>query len=382
MLGAPRFRFLCALLACLVAGTTLAGCGGSKSTGSSARTVDIVVTSAKCTPEPSTVAPGVVAFTVTDKGSSSVTEVELHQPDGYLLAEQSNLSGAVRGGFSATLSDGTYRIYCPGASQTTANLTVSGISTGSSWKQDPQLVQALASFTQWVSAQMPTLVTATSAFANAVKAGDLTQAEELYVPAREDFEAIEPESETFANLYLDIDGQIESFGNPTQFQGFHELEEAMWVGDSLAGQAGDAQELLGDVEQLKTLLVPVTYQPAQIVDFAYSQLTEATSFVLSGAEERYSNLELVDLKGAYDGASEAETLLAPALAQLSPSALHGLQTALSGFANGLAQCAQSPGEADSGYESYAQVGTSQRQSLYDDIANVITAFGRAASFLP
>jgi len=298
------------------------------------------------------------------------------------LAEQSNLTGAFHGQFSATLSDGIYEIYCPGAAQTYTSLTVSGTTSGRSWKQYPQLVEAVASFTQWVSAQTANLVTATSAQASAVEAGNLTQAEQLYVPAREDFETIEPETDSFANLYLDVDGQIENFGDPEQFQGFHELEEAMWVGGSLTGQAGYALELLGDVKQLQTLLAPVSYQPAQIVDFAYSQLTEASSYAITGQEERYSNLELVDLKGAYDSTAEALALLGPALGQLKSSVLYGWDSAQSALQQALAVCAQTPGAADSGFESYTQVDLVHRQHIYDAVANLVTALGRAAAVLP
>ena len=73
-------------------------------------------------PQPSSAPPGVVNFTVTNKNASSVTEVELRQADGYLLAEQPNLAPGVLGGISASLTDGTYQIYCPGADQTTSTL--------------------------------------------------------------------------------------------------------------------------------------------------------------------------------------------------------------------------------------------------------------------
>ncbi len=309
----------------------LVSCGSSRASGPPASEhgrsadIDIVITPAKCTTQPSTASAGVVNFTVSNKNAPSVTEVELRQPDGYLLAEQPNLAPGVLGGISADLSDGTYQIYCPGADQTLSSFTVSGASSGPSWKKNPQLVTAVHQFSQWMSGQMGLLASDTAAFASAVQAGNLTQAETLYVPAREDFESVEAATETYGSLYPDIDGQIEDFGSPSQFEGFHELEESMWVGDSLAGQTTYATELVNNVDRLQKLASKATYQPAQIGDFASSQLTEASNYLATGSEERYSNLELVDLKGTLDSAEEAITVLEPALTALSPSVLAQLE---------------------------------------------------------
>jgi iron uptake system component EfeO len=373
--------------------TTIALCAGLASCGSSSASgtppsqhgksadVDIVITPAKCTTQPSTASAGVVNFTVSNKNAPSVTEVELRQADGYLLAEQPNLAPGVLGGISADLSDGTYQIYCPGADQTLSSFTVSGASSGPSWKKNPQLVLAVQKFSKWMSGQMGLLVSDTVAFAAAVQAGNLTQAETLYVPAREDFESVEAATETYGSLYPDIDGQIEDFGNPSQFEGFHELEESMWVGDSLAGQATYATQLVKNVDQLQKVASTATYQPAQIGDFASSQLTEASNFLATGSEERYSNLELVDLKGTLDSAEEAITVLEPALTRLSPAVLAQLRSAMATASAALAQYAQSPGEANGGYESFTAVGSSEREALAEAMLNLAAPVYRATQLV-
>jgi iron uptake system component EfeO len=343
--------------------------------------VDIVITPKRCASQPSSAPPGVVNFTVTNKTASAVTEVELRQADGYLLAEQPNLAPGVLGGISASLNDGTYQIYCPGADQTMSTFTVTGASTGPTWKKNPQLVLAVRHFSSWITTEMALLVRDTSAFAAAVEAGNLGQAESLYVPARVDFESVEAATETYGVLYPDIDGQIENFGNPSLFEGFHEIEEAMWVGDSLSGQSKYAVQLVSNVEQLQRLASKATYQPAQIGDFASSQLTEASNYLVTGSEERYSNLELVDLKGTLGSAEEAVTVLEPALASIAPAILHQLDTAMATASAALAQCAQTPGSADSGYESYTTVGTEQRDMLAQDMLNLAAPVQRATQLV-
>ncbi len=343
--------------------------------------VDIVVTPARCISEPSTVPPGVVNFTVSNKNATAVTEVELRQSDGFMLAEEPNLAPGTLGGISADLSAGSYEIYCPGANQTTAMFTVAGTFKGPVWKKNPQLVASVQQFTQWMSHQFQLLSTDTGAFASAVEAGNLTDAENLYVPAREDYESIEAASEVYGTLYPDIDGQIENFGNPSEFEGFHEIEESMWVGGTLSGQSPYAMTLVKDVDQLQMEASTATYQPAQIGDFASAQLSEASNYLVTGSEERYSNLELVDLKGTLDNAQEAISVLTPALTSLSPAVLQQLKAAMTVVSGALAQCTQSPGSAGSGYESFNDVGSMQRQTLAQDVLNLAAPVARATQLV-
>jgi iron uptake system component EfeO len=365
----------------------LASCGSSSSPssgpvrhhGSSA--VDIVVTGARCTTSPSSAPPGVVNFTVTSKNASSVKEVELRQADGYLLAEQPNLAAGLLGGITANLSDGSYQIYCPGAGQTTSTFTVSGAASAQTWKRNPRLVAAVSQYRDWVRQRLHLLAGDTAAFAAAVDAGNLTQAEALYAPAREDFESIEPESEAYGSLYPDIDGQIENFGNPSQFRGFHEIEESLWVGDSLAGQSKDASELVAAVQQLQAVASKATYQPVQVADYLVGQLEEASNFVATGSEERYSNVDLVDLKGTLESASEGASVLAPALSAMSPKVLSDLTAAMVTAQTALAALAQTPGAYGTGYVSYSEVNPAQRQQLAEDLLEVVVPLTKATQLV-
>jgi iron uptake system component EfeO len=343
--------------------------------------VDIVVTSDRCTSSPSSAPPGVINFTVTSKNASSVREVELRQADGYLLAEQPNLAAGLLGGITADLSSGSYEIYCPGANQTTSTFTVSGAVSAETWRRNPRLVAAMSQYGDWVRGQLSLLSRDTSAFASAIEAGNLAQAEALYAPAREDFESIEPVSEAYGALYPDIDGQIENFGNPSQFQGFHEIEESLWVGDSVAGQSKYATELVSKVEQLQAAADKATYQPVQVGDFATAQLEEASNFVATGSEERYSDLDLVDLKGTLEAASEMVSILTPAVSATSPTVLSHLTSALASAQAALAALAESPGAYGTGYASFAGVTPAQREQLAEDVLAVVIPLSQATQLV-
>ncbi len=361
----------------------LASCGSSSSVGSGparhhgSSAVDIVVTRAGCATSPSTAPPGVVNFTVTSKNSSSVQEVELRQSDGHRLAEQPNLAPGLLGGITADLGDGTYQIYCPGATETTSTFTVSSTAPAQTWRNNARLEVATFRYRSWVRHQLTQLTRDTATFASAVEAGDLTRAEALYAPAREDFESIDPVSEAFDTLDLDIDGEIENFGSRAQFQGFHEIEESLWVDHSLAGQSKYATELVAAVRRLQAAASGTTYQPAQIGDYVISQLEEAGNFVATGSEERYSHLDLIDLKGALEGASEAVSVVTPVLTATSPALLAQLTSALASARAALAALAQNPGSSGSGYVSLTSVTEAQRQHLADVVLAVAAPLAQA-----
>jgi iron uptake system component EfeO len=323
----------------------------------------------------------VVNFTVTSKNAPSVNEVELRQADGYLLAEQPNLADGLLGGITADLSVGSYQIYCSGADQTTSTFTVSGTASSQTWKKNRNLVLAVHQYGTWVNQQLASLVSDTDSLAAALDAGDIPRAEALYVPAREDFESIEPECEGYGVLYPDIDGQIENFGSPKQFRGFHEIEESLWVGDTGDGQASYAARLQSDVRALRARAAGATYQPVQIGDFAVGQLEEASNYLVTGSEERYSNLELVDLKGTLAAVTEAVSLLQPTLGELDPTVLAALARALTGADTALAQLAQSPGAAGSGYQSYTTVSPDQRQVLAEAVLAVVPPLSQATQLV-
>jgi iron uptake system component EfeO len=67
-------------------------------------------------------------------------------------------------------------------------------------------------------------VTATRAFTDAVRAGDLAKAKLLYAPARVHYERIEPVAEAFGDIDPEVDGRLDDAANPAEFTGFHRIE--------------------------------------------------------------------------------------------------------------------------------------------------------------
>ena len=330
---APRHLGLRVLLVVPLASLVLTGCqkvatdeGGGKQ---SDRTISITVADAGCTAEPTTITSGPTTFKVENPDAKTVNEAELISSAGRILAERENLSPGLSGSFSLNLDAGEYSIYCPGAQNETVTFKVTGGAKAAATtptEVDEQLSQGVAGYADYVKAQTSQLVTSTKAFTNAVRAGDLAKAKELYGPARVYYERIEPVAESFGDLDPAIDARVNDVENPADWTGFHPLERALWEQESTDGLRPLADKLDADVTKLDQLVQKVTYQPADLANGATTLLTEVAATKISGEEERYSHLDLLDIWANVDGAKRAFDLLAPALERIDGSLVGSVDT--------------------------------------------------------
>jgi iron uptake system component EfeO len=335
--------------------------------------VAITLTSNGCEPSPKTAAAGVVNFKVSNSNADAVSEAELLS-GGRMLGEQENLSPGLSGGFSLRLENGSYQIYCPGASTEKFDFKVTGTST-KSWKDNPALVKATNDYGTWIVGQVGQLVTGTQAFVTAVDAGNMAQAQKLYGPARAFYEKVEPVAEIWGDLDLNIDGRIDDFDKPADFKGFHKIEQLMFANHTLAGAPAYANQLLTNVKQLNTLVQNATYQPAEIADGATSLIDETQSSKVTGEEERYSHTDLIDFQANLDGSMEAFNVLLPALQKIDPDLATTVQDRYTAVVTALAPYKQTPGYLNTGFVNYATVTAAQRKVL----SQVVNAFGEEMS---
>jgi iron uptake system component EfeO len=335
--------------------------------------VTITLTAGGCEPSPKSVHAGVVNFTVRNTGADAVSEAELLS-GGRTLGEQENLSPGLSGGFALRLENGSYQVYCPGAAQEKFDFTVTGTSK-SSWRDDPALVKATTDYGTWVTGQVDQLVTSTKSFVDAVDAGDMQQARLLFAPARVHYERVEPVAEIWGSLDLNIDGRIDDVDKPADFQGFHKLEQLIFQQKTLTGAGRYADQLLVNTKDLQKLVGRATYQPAEIADGATSLVDEIQKSKVTGEEDRYSHIDLVDFQANLDGAKEAFDLLAPALRRSDPDLATVVRDRYQDVVDALAKFKQQPGYLNTGYVDYSTVTAAQRRTL----SQVVNAFGEELS---
>ncbi|MFC1431948.1 iron uptake system protein EfeO [Streptacidiphilus sp. N1-3] len=347
--------------------------GASQTAAAGPAAVAITITDQGCAPSPAKIPAGPVKFTVTNKNSGKVTEAEL-QDHGKMLGEKENLTPGLSGDFSLTLTAGTYQVYCPGAATSSTDLAVSG-STAHSWKDDPELVAATTQYATWIDGEVAQLVPTTKAFTNAVRSGDIARAKLLYGAARVHYEAVEPTAEIWGDLDGRIDGRADDAATPADFTGFHRLEQALWTTDSLKGMTPVANQLDTDVASLYTQVQTVAYQPAEIANGATDLVNEIQTSKVTGEEERYSHIDLLDFKGNLEGANEAVKVLLPTLQKKDPQLVATIAERYTATATLLAKYAATPGYENSGYVDYRTVTTDQRRAL----SAAVDAYAEAVS---
>jgi iron uptake system component EfeO len=375
-------------LAAITAGLALAatGCASSSSSAGSASpaaaadkatTVSISLTPQGCAPRPATITAGQVQFHVANKNAGAVSEAELRTSSlAKILGEQENLTPGLACGFALTLQPGTYTINCPGAAQPHWTLTVGGQASGPAWPSNPQLAAAVSGYSGYVSHNAAGLVTSTQQMCAAINAKDLSQAELRYPRAREYYERIEPVAEIWGNLDTDIDGRWENpVTVPSQFVGFHRIEQMMWADNTLAGASQMCAGLVKNEQQLLTLVRSASYNPLEMASGATDLINEAATSKISGEEERYSNTDLPVFQANVDGAMEVISLLRPYLEKKDPGLLAMIQSRDAAVAAQLAHYQASPGYDDTGYVEYSTVLDAQRRQL----SGVVNAFAEALS---
>jgi iron uptake system component EfeO len=310
------------LLAVLLgAAVVVAGCGGntggSGSGSGDEQKLSVSLTDAGCSPSKLKAKSGSVTFEVNNGGTGKVSELELKNEQGIILGERENIVAGISGSFTLNLEPGTYLLNCPnGDSQDNGTLVVSGSATGGKAKPlSPLLVKATTGYRTYIAGQSDQLLAATKQFTAALHAGNVARAKALYGPTRAYYERIEPVAESFGNLDPEIDARINDVAKPSEWTGFHRIEQILWVKGTTAGTGPYATKLLADVTTLDRKVRTLSFQPAQLANGAVELLNEVATSKITGEEDRYSHTDLSDFEANLTGAEKASELLRPALVE-------------------------------------------------------------------
>jgi iron uptake system component EfeO len=303
---------LCAGAAILLA-LFAAACGSSEDAPAGAKKLSFELTDEGCLPHRASAPAGPITFEAENTGSSKVTEIEVMEGD-TILGEKENLSEGLNGSFSLTLEAGRYTIYCPGGDVEKGTLTVSGeLKAKGSAKADA----AVADYREYLEQNANHLVLQTKPFVAAVVAGNAAEAKSLYPLARAYYERIEPVAESFGDLDPRIDAR-ENDVAASEFEGFHRIEKALWEEGTAAGMVPVARQLQKDVGELAEKVETVELQAVQIANGANELLGEVSATKITGEEERYSHIDLVDFEANVEGAEAAFEAVKPLLDETDP----------------------------------------------------------------
>jgi iron uptake system component EfeO len=131
-------------------------------------------------------------------------------------------------------------------------------------------------------------------------------------------------AESFGGLDPRIDAR-ENDVPASEWSGFHVIEQALWVNDTSNGMTPVAKQLLTDVEELRRKVKTVDLQAVQIANGANELLGEVSASKITGEEERYSHIDLVDFEANVEGSEAAFTAVKPLVGAKNPELVEEIE---------------------------------------------------------
>jgi iron uptake system component EfeO len=308
-------RALIAAMALGLVALLVAACGSSGDDApAGSKQLTFKLTDAGCKPTKASAPAGPIDFKIENGGTSKYTELEVLDGE-TILGERENITEGLSGSFSLTLEEGEYTVRCNEEGEAgDGTLKITGkLDT----KASPEVEAAIASYREYLEENADELTSSTKPFVAAVIAGDIAKAKQLYPTPRIPYERIEPVAESFGDLDPRIDAR-ENDVPKNEFGGFHRLEKALWEEGSLKGMKPVAEELEANVLELEEKVKGVSLQAVQIANGANELLTEVSTSKITGEEERYSHIDLVDFKANVEGSQVAFEAVAPLMEKKDP----------------------------------------------------------------
>jgi iron uptake system component EfeO len=203
------------------------------------------------------------------------------------------------------------------APDTTSDQTNDGGGTGSGGDVDTALLdQRVADYKTYLVDESNTMITATSKFTAAVRAGDVAKAKSLFAPSRYHWETIEPLAGLVASVDGKVDSRVDDFAsvNDPAFTGWHRLEYMLWVQGRLTPLSTKyAKQLDKDLEPLPGLFEKADVTAKNVANGAAGLIEEVSEGKITGEEDRYSHTDLYDLAANVNGSFRAFQAYEPVL---------------------------------------------------------------------
>jgi iron uptake system component EfeO len=350
------------------AALALSGCGAHSDTATSAtatssaggvNTVNVTMTNDgggdgkdTCKLDTSSVLAGPVTFMVTNTNAPGITELELIK-DQRIVGEKENLApGLDPVSFTATLDGGAYKVYCPGAGSEYVDFTVTGQAAAvPSGTVQTVMADGTKSYAAYVVDQVNQLNAGVKALDAAVKAGNVEQAKVEYTKARPFYERSESNVDGFVLPGFAVDdnaGNLDYLidmreSTPVDakvgWKGFHAIERDLYQGNAITpATKAFSTELVGNVGKLVGVVGPLQYKPEDLANGAADLIEEVQNTKITGEEEAFSHIDLVDFAGNVEGAQQAYAALRPGLQKIDTNLVTQLDqqfqavlTALDGY---------------------------------------------------
>jgi iron uptake system component EfeO len=283
-----------------------------------------------CALDTTSVPAGPVTFTVANTSAPGITEMELLR-DQRIIGEKENLApGLDPVSFTVTLDGGSYQLYCPGASTEYQSLTVTGRAPSTPTGTVASILdQGTKDYAAYIVNQIGQLNDGVKALDAAVQSGNVDAAKAAYAKARLFWERSESTVEGFVlpgfaagdnagSLDYLIDMRASTpVDAKVGWKGFHAIERDLWQGNAITpATKALSTELVSNVGKLKNIVASLQYKPEDLANGASDLIEEVQNTKITGEEEAFSHIDLVDFSGNVEGAQQAYASLRPGLQKI------------------------------------------------------------------
>ena len=334
---------------------------GAAATANADGSFNIAVNDHACHPMELTVPSGQVVFNIKN---NSTRKLEWEILKGVMVVdERENIAPSLSDKMTVTLLPGEYEMTCGLLNNPRGKLVVtdSGFKEAAGEANMEKLAKPLADYKVYVQNEAAQLVTKTTAFVEAVKAGRTEDAKAMFADVRTHYERIEPIAELFNELDPAIDSRADDFklGEKDEgFGGFHRIEHSLWVLNTTKGMEPVADKLLADVQKLKQEIDILTFPPSKVVGGAATLIEEVAGSKITGEEDRYSRTDLSDFQANVEGAQKIVELFRPMIAEKDQALLDKTDANFKQVTDILAKY-----RTEKGFQPYDKLSETDRKNL-------------------
>ena len=375
----------------------LSGCVANNQATADATSLTVESSASDCAVSAAKAPSGNISFAITNSGDQ-VTEFYLLADDGLrIVGEVENIGPGISRDLVVQAAPGDYFTVCKpgmvgdGLGKAAFTVTDSGADLAADGDDKKLVAAAAANYVAYIKNQVESLVTGTSAFLDAYRAGDDETARALYATTRAAYERIEPVAESFGDLDPKIDFREADVEEGTEWTGWHRIEKDLWqptaadnggeayVPLSAAERARFADLLEADTASLNDAVHEDDYTVSidAISNGAIGLLDEVASGKITGEEEIWSHTDLWDFQAnlegarvAYEGVRDIVEAKDPKLVKQLDGEFASLESLLAGY-----------GSLDAGFVYYGDLTTEQVKELADGVNALSEPLSKLTSVL-
>ena len=375
----------------------LSGCVANNQATADATSLTVESSASDCAVSAAKAPSGNISFAITNSGDQ-VTEFYLLADDGLrIVGEVENIGPGISRDLVVQAAPGDYFTVCKpgmvgdGLGKAAFTVTDSGADLAADGDDKKLVAAAAANYVAYIKNQVESLVTGTSAFLDAYRAGDDETARALYATTRAAYERIEPVAESFGDLDPKIDFREADVEEGTEWTGWHRIEKDLWqptaadnggeayVPLSAAERARFADLLEADTASLNDAVHKDDYTVSidAISNGAIGLLDEVASGKITGEEEIWSHTDLWDFRANLEGARVAYEGVRDIVEPKDAEIVATLDAEFTSLETLLGQY----GSLDAGFVYYDDLTTEQVKELADGVNALAEPLSRLTSVL-